>query len=142
MASACLQFISELRILSSRQKKTFNDNGESSGCSARSCSAGLPNLVKYLLKGYPMKVKELITQLQNLDPEAIVLVAGFETQSTGRVAEADIIKECLTVSTSEDPMQGNRKLSREGEASVWLGWRKDYRTEYCLRAIDDPDELA
>ena len=99
-------------------------------------------MVKYLLKGYPMKVKELITQLQNLDPEAIVLVAGFETQSTGRVSEADIIKECLTVSTSEDPMEGNRKLSREGEASVWLGWRKDYRTGYFLRAIDDPDELA
>ncbi len=39
-------------------------------------------------------------------------------------------------------MQVNRKLSREGEASVWLGWRKDYRTEYCLSAIDDPDELA
>ncbi len=30
-----------------------------------------------------MKVKDLIAQLKNLDPEAIVLVAGFETQRQG-----------------------------------------------------------
>ena len=89
-----------------------------------------------------MNVKELIAKLQNLDPEAIVVVAGFETQSTGRVAEPDIIKECLTVLTNEDPMEGNRILASDGESSVWIGWGRDYRTEYLISAIDDPDELA
>ncbi|AIJ10622.1 hypothetical protein HLX14_004067 [Escherichia coli] len=89
-----------------------------------------------------MKVKELIEQLKKLDPEAVVVVAGFETQSTGKVAGADIIKECLTTSCSEDNMQGNRILAQNGTSSVWLGWSGDYRTEYFTRAIDDPDELA
>lgn len=51
-----------------------------------------------------MKVKELIAQLQNLVPGTVVVVAGFETQSTGKVAGADVIKQCLTVSCSEDSM--------------------------------------
>lgn len=89
-----------------------------------------------------MKVKELIEQLQQLDPEAVVVVAGFETQSTGIVAGADIIRECLTTSRYEDTMQGNRVLANDGTASVWIGWSKDSRTEYFSQAIDDPDELA
>lgn len=89
-----------------------------------------------------MKDKELIDLLQQLDPEAVVVVAGFETQSTGIVAGANIIRECLTTSSREDIMQGNRVLANDGTASVWIGWSNDYRTEYFLRAIDDPDELA
>ena len=89
-----------------------------------------------------MKVKELIAQLQLHDPEAVVVVAGFETQSTGLVAEADTIKECVTVSVKADSMTGVRSLENEGSPSVWLGWGDDYRTEFFVSAITDPDELA
>ena len=89
-----------------------------------------------------MKVKELIAQLQLHDPEAVVVVAGFETQSTGLVAEADTIKECVTVSVKADSMTGDRSLAKEGSPSVWLGWGDDYRTEFFVSAITDPDELA
>ncbi|EBG2148453.1 hypothetical protein FIP36_17055 [Salmonella enterica] len=89
-----------------------------------------------------MKVKELISKLQVLDPEAVVVVAGFETQSSGYVAEVDAIKECLTTTSKEDCMQGNRILAKNGVGSVWIGWNNDYRTEYFSHAIEDPDELA
>ena len=55
-----------------------------------------------------MKVKELIAQLQLHDPDAVVVIAGFETQSTGLVAEADTIKECVTVPVQADSMTGDR----------------------------------
>lgn len=45
-----------------------------------------------------MRVKELIVQLQLHGPDAIVVIVGFETQSTGLVAKVDIIKECVTIS--------------------------------------------
>lgn len=89
-----------------------------------------------------MKVKELIAQLQLLDPNAVVIVAGFETQSTGLVAEADTIKECWTVPVRADSMSGDRSLAKEGTPSVWLGWGNDYRTGFFVNAINEPDELA
>lgn len=89
-----------------------------------------------------MKVKELIDQLQKLDPEAVVVVAGFETQSTGRVAETDLIMQCHTIATSPNVMEGNRNVARDGVSSVWLGWSNDYRTECFINAVNDPDEFA
>ncbi|EEP4004778.1 hypothetical protein HB435_002737 [Salmonella enterica subsp. enterica serovar Stanley] len=89
-----------------------------------------------------MKVKELIDQLKLLDPDAFVVVAGFETQCTGLVAEADTIKECMTIPVRADRMSGDRTLAKDGSPSVWLGWGDDYRTEYFVSAIDDTDELA
>ncbi|WP_411697339.1 hypothetical protein [Citrobacter freundii] len=89
-----------------------------------------------------MKVKELIAQLQLHDPDAVVVIAGFEPQSTGLVAEADTIKECVTVPVQADSMTGDRSLAKEGSPSVWLGWGNDYRTEFFVSAINDPDELA
>jgi len=89
-----------------------------------------------------MKVNELIAQLQLLDPNAIVIVAGFETQCTVLVAEADTIIECVTVPVRADSMSGDRSLAKEGTPSIWLGWGDDYRTEFFANAIAEPDRLA
>lgn len=89
-----------------------------------------------------MKVKELIVQLQLLDPNAVVIVAGFETQSTVLVAEADTIIECVTEPVLAGSMAGDRSLAKEGSPSVWLGWGDDYRTEFFVNSIAEPDGLA
>lgn len=81
-----------------------------------------------------MKVKELQQKLAECDPEAIVLVAGFETTATLAVAEADAIISCTTEPCSEDSMSGNRVLSSCGNPSIWIGWSKDYRTESFMYA--------
>ncbi|MEQ0217935.1 hypothetical protein ABLV18_27495 [Klebsiella sp. CN_Kp114] len=86
-----------------------------------------------------MKVKELIDLLQKADPEAVVLVAGYETMFTNMVASPDLVKTCKTVPHDVDSMYGNRELSTNGEPSVWIGWSKDYRGEAHIEAIEDPD---
>ena len=63
-------------------------------------------------------MKELIDQLKRLDPDAYVVVAGFENQCTGHVAEADTIKECMTIPVRADSMSGDRTLAKDGSPSV------------------------
>lgn len=86
-----------------------------------------------------MKVKELLKLLENTDPEAVVLVAGYETMFTNMVASPDLVKTCKTVPHDVDSMSGNRELSTDGEPSVWIGWSKDYRGAAHIEAIEDPD---
>lgn len=76
-----------------------------------------------------MKVKELREMLAQCDQDATVLIAGFETTATALVAEADTIIPCLSSTHPEEPMSGNRILSVNGSASIWIGWSNDYRTE-------------
>ncbi|MCK8417616.1 hypothetical protein [Erwinia amylovora] len=91
-----------------------------------------------------MKVKELLTLLAEKDPEAVVLIAGFETDSTPYAAEADTVADMQTVPAAPhiaDPMTGNRQcVSSGGEPSVWIGWQGDYRTETFIRIARNPDE--
>ncbi|GAB7259009.1 hypothetical protein [Dickeya ananatis] len=82
-----------------------------------------------------MKIKELQEELSKYDPDATVLVAGFETTATSLVAEADTIIPCSSVPRADEPMSGNRALSVDGNTSIWIGWSKDYRTESFLYSI-------
>lgn len=90
-----------------------------------------------------MKVKELLALLAEKDPEAVVLISGFEVVGTVYVAEADVIADMQTVPVPAhltDTMTGNRQcVSAGGESSVWIGWHDDYRTESFLRDAQHPD---
>ncbi|EMP9580841.1 hypothetical protein ACEQ8U_005371, partial [Klebsiella pneumoniae] len=44
-----------------------------------------------------MKVKELIAILNERDPEAIVLISGYETIGGTEVAEADLVVEMQSI---------------------------------------------
>lgn len=88
-----------------------------------------------------MKVKELQAMLAECDPEATVLISGFETTASLWVAEADTVTTCVSVVQTETPTLGNRKLSSEGDASVWIGWRNDYRTNTFLNAVASPEDF-
>ena len=44
-----------------------------------------------------MKVKELIAMLNERDPEAIVLISGYETIGGTEVAEADVLVEMQSI---------------------------------------------
>jgi len=88
-----------------------------------------------------MKVKQLQALLANEDPDAEVVIAGFETHTSPDVAEADLIIRCKTVPSPEDSMMGNRKLQEDGASSVWIGWSKDYRTEYFLGDIKGENDV-
>ncbi|ENH3410722.1 MAG TPA: hypothetical protein VGI71_04020 [Scandinavium sp.] len=87
-----------------------------------------------------MKVKELQAMLAGYDPDATVLISGFETTASLWVAEADTVTNCASVLQPETPMLGNRKLSSDGDASVWIGWRNDYRTDTFLHALATPED--
>ncbi|HHH1744447.1 TPA: hypothetical protein ACPY9J_004081 [Yersinia enterocolitica] len=87
-----------------------------------------------------MKIRELQEILANYDPEATVLVAGFETTASSWVAEVDLVTPCTSVLQKESEMLGNRKLTHIGDPSVWIGWSKDYRTESFLYAVVNPEE--
>lgn len=89
-----------------------------------------------------MKVKDLKALIANADDEATVLVAGFETVACNWVAEADLVIECKTVTELENSMLGIRKLVREGESAIWIGWTNDYRTKSFLDAVKDPEEYS
>jgi hypothetical protein len=88
-----------------------------------------------------MKAKDLIAILAK-DPEATVVVAGFETVATNKVAELDTVLPCTTVEATEYNFEGNRKLKRDGERTLWLGWSKDYRTKSFLGAVAEPEEFS
>lgn len=81
-----------------------------------------------------MKVKELIAMLTKQDPEAVVLISGYETTGGTEVAEADLLVEMQSVCLEKaDKLTGNRKIvSSDGDVSVWLGWKDDYRTKMFL----------
>lgn len=85
-----------------------------------------------------MKVKELLAFLANEDPEATVVVSGFETVATNYVAEVNLIATCVTVETKPDAMSGDRRIEVGGQPTIWLGWKGDYRTQSLLEAIADP----
>ncbi|EFI9807880.1 TPA: hypothetical protein ACWK7L_000507 [Escherichia coli] len=91
-----------------------------------------------------MKVKELIAMLTKQDPEAVVLISGYETTGGTEVAEADLLVEMQSVCLEKaDNLTGNRKIvSSDGDVSVWLGWKDDYRTKMFLEdaQILDKDE--
>ncbi|EKT4478400.1 hypothetical protein QEL91_004126 [Pseudomonas putida] len=89
-----------------------------------------------------MKVKDLIALLAKEDPDAVVVVAGFETVASNDVAEVDMLTACTTAESREDSMTGNRKVVSQGEATVWLGWTDDYRTKSFLDAVANPGEYA
>lgn len=86
-----------------------------------------------------MKVSELQALLAKCDPNATVLVAGFETTTTLWVAEADLTIQCKSVPKHEDIFAGNRNISLNGDAAIWIGWSKDYRTESFLDAVSNPE---
>ena len=79
-----------------------------------------------------MKVKDLQTLLSVCDPEATVVVDGYESVLGPELAEVDLVSICRSVEKLEDPVTGNRMLSDSGISSVWIGWSKDYRTEESL----------
>lgn len=87
-----------------------------------------------------MKVRELQALLTECNPDATVLISGFETTASLWVAEADTVTPCVSVSQPESSTLGNRKLASDGEASVWIGWRNDYRTNSLLDAVANPEE--
>ncbi|EQA3290219.1 hypothetical protein ACX0LI_001832 [Salmonella enterica subsp. enterica serovar Newport] len=89
-----------------------------------------------------MKVKELIAMLNERDPEAIVLISGYETISGTEVAEADLLIDMQSICLEQaDNLTGNRKVvSSGGEDSVWLGWKDDYRTKVFLEDAQIPDQ--
>lgn len=88
-----------------------------------------------------MKVKEMIEILRKQDQDAEVVIAGYETMYSIVVAQADLVKTCKTVSCEPVHLEGNRKLSSQGESSVWIGCSEDYRTQAHLEAIDDPESM-
>ncbi|MCN9478571.1 hypothetical protein NGE51_27580, partial [Klebsiella pneumoniae] len=73
-----------------------------------------------------MKVKELIAMLNERDPEAIVLISGYETIGGTEVAEADVLVEMQSICLDKaDNLTGNRKVVPSGgEVSVWEGANK------------------
>lgn len=79
-----------------------------------------------------MKVKELLVLLSSCDPEAIVVVDGYEAVQGPELAEVDLVSLCKSVETREEAMTGNREMSDDGIPSVWIGWSKDYRTDESL----------
>ncbi|WP_447886160.1 hypothetical protein [Serratia fonticola] len=87
-----------------------------------------------------MKVRELQAILAECDPDATVLISGFETTASLWVAEADTVTPCTSVLQPESSTLGNRKLARDGDASVWIGWSNDYRTSSFLDAVVTPEE--
>lgn len=89
-----------------------------------------------------MKVKELLSLLADKDPEAVVLISGFETVGTAYTAEADMVADMQTVAAPHlDTMTGNRQcVSSGGEPSVWIGWQGDYRTAGFVRIARNPNE--
>ncbi|HDT1788021.1 MULTISPECIES: hypothetical protein [Klebsiella pneumoniae complex] len=89
-----------------------------------------------------MKVKELIAMLNEIDPEAIVLISGYESIGGTEVAEADLLVEMQSICLHKaDNLTGNRKVvSSGGEGSVWLGWKDDYRTRMFLEDAQIPDK--
>jgi hypothetical protein len=89
-----------------------------------------------------MKVKQLAALLANEDPEAEVIVAGFETTASAHAAEADSVLRCKVISCTESSMMGNKKLAADGQSAVWIGWSKDYRTDSFIDAIANPAEYS
>ncbi|EKA1638890.1 hypothetical protein OJ405_002378 [Salmonella enterica] len=89
-----------------------------------------------------MKVKELIAMLNEVDPEAIVLISGYETAGGTEVAEVDLLVEMQSICLDKaDNLTGNRRVvSSGGEDSVWLGWKDDYRTKMFLEDAQIPDK--
>lgn len=89
-----------------------------------------------------MKVKELIAMLNERDPEAIVLISGYETVGGTEVAEADVLVEMQSICLDKaDNLTGNRKVVPSGgDVSVWLGWKDDYRTKMFLEDAQTPDK--
>ncbi len=90
-----------------------------------------------------MKVKELIAKLSELNPEDIVLISGYETMGGVYVAEADMLVPMQTVQITDsvDTLLGNRKsVASQGESSVWIGWKDDYRTELFLEDALNPED--
>ncbi|HFV9916539.1 TPA: hypothetical protein ACISXX_004813 [Salmonella enterica subsp. diarizonae serovar 61:l,v:z35] len=89
-----------------------------------------------------MKVKELIAMLKEIDPEAIVLISGYETAGGTEVAEADFLVEMQSIFLDKaDNLTGNRRVVPSGgEDSVWLGWKDDYRTKMFLEDAKIPDK--
>lgn len=90
-----------------------------------------------------MKVKELQACLAECDPESLVLISGFETVATMLAAEPDLVIQCKSNPYKEDAMSGNRCVSsfgQTGEPSVWIGWSKDYRSDYFLHYLENPEE--
>ncbi|OUK56710.1 hypothetical protein, partial [Enterobacter hormaechei] len=83
-----------------------------------------------------MKVKELIAMLNERDPEAIVLISGYETIGGTEVAEADLLIDMQSICLEQaDNLTGNRKVvSSGGEDSVWLGWKDDW---HCCKVSDE-----
>lgn len=79
-----------------------------------------------------MKVKDLQALLSVCDPEATVVVDGYESVHSPELAEVDLVSLCKSDEKLEDPVTGNRMLSDSGIPSVWIGWSKDYRTEESL----------
>lgn len=86
-----------------------------------------------------MKVKDLMALLAKEDPEAAVVVAGFETVASNEVAEVDLLTTCTTAEAREDSMTGNRIVVSQGDPTVWLGWTNDYRTKSFLDVVADPE---
>ncbi|GKW29447.1 hypothetical protein AB6D34_18430 [Pectobacterium brasiliense] len=89
-----------------------------------------------------MKVKELQAYLSECDPESVVLIPGFETVATMQAAEPDLVIQCKSNLCKEDAMLGNRCVSpfgQTGESSVWIGWSKDYRSDYFLYYLKNPE---
>lgn len=89
-----------------------------------------------------MKVKDLMALLAKEDPEAVVVVAGFETVASNDVAEVDLLTSCTTAESLKDSMTGNRRVVSQGDATVWLGWTEDYRTRSFLDVVANPAEYA
>lgn len=89
-----------------------------------------------------MKVKELIAILNERDPEAIVLISGYETAGGMEVAEADLLVDMQSICLEKpDILTGNRKIvPSDGETSVWLGWKDDYRTKMFLEDTQTHDK--
>ena len=90
-----------------------------------------------------MKVKELIALLSERNPEDIVLISGYETMEGVYVAEADMLVPMQTVQVTGrvDDMSGNRKsVASQGESSVWIGWKDDYRTKTFLEDALNPED--
>ncbi|MGB3251624.1 hypothetical protein [Buttiauxella gaviniae] len=86
-----------------------------------------------------MKIKELQEILASCDPDATVLIAGFETTASAFVAEADTVVKCnSTYSEEGDHFSGDREVTLTGDNSVWIGWSDDYRTESFLRELPEP----
>lgn len=88
----------------------------------------------------------LIERLQAIREQvggsAKVAVAGFETDASNWIAEADMVILCEAEVCSADSMLGNLKLKKPGSPTVWLGWSKDYRTRSFLDAAANPDEYS